>query len=165
MSILEDLLVELLANRSIRVDGVEVPRRGTIEFAYGVTAQDDQPRDTTVLQFNFAPDVRVDGPNSTSHALGTAPSVDFLDGSESTIEVILPPAPVFTGRTVRIVDIGPVSRTVAVRATPGEADTIDGAEEPFSRTGLGLSLEFVALAGSDGRAPGWFLVSERRRGV
>lgn len=166
MSILQNLVDELLAFRRIRVNGEEAPARAALEFeGIGVQRQDDPEQDRSVVRFEFAPPV-VARPIQTGdfHVL-YAPAVVYIDGPALAVAAEMPPAQLCAGQTVQIVDLGDVPREIVVRSAIGEGDHIDERAEESRFSGVGLRLTLVACTGSVERRSGWSVTAVRERGL
>lgn len=164
MSLVMDLVKELLAFRRVRVNGADVPARAALEFDPPVNCRDDPDGDRAQLVFPFAPQLRVLDPSPGDHAIPEAPAVDYIDGAESNVEIVMPPAQLYGGQSIDVIDLGDVARSVTLRAATGELDLINGQGTQVTIPGVGLCVRLVAFSGSIDRRGGWYVVSSSERG-
>lgn len=164
MSLLSSIVRELVAYRRIVVGGEEAPQRGVVEYGDGVQYADDPDRDRTRLHFAFAPAGAVSASGAASQSIPVAPTVHFVEGSASEVSIALPPAQLCHGKSVRIVDVGSMVRTITIVPATGELDEIDGGLDPLVLIGAGVSIDLVAYPGDIERRMGWYSVSVKHRG-
>jgi hypothetical protein len=165
MSILLDLVRELLSFRTVRVNGADRSPRSALEFDAPVGYRDDPENDRLQLAFPFAPELHVGGVHEVDFEAKYAPAVYFIDGNAPAVAVTLPNAELLHGQPIEIVDLGSSLRVITLHASVGSLDYIDGKSSAETFGGVGASLRLIAFAGSLSRRPGWYVTSIRKRGV
>lgn len=140
--------LDALINTLIRVSGVDLPKRPTVNFVDGVQSSDDTVNQITTLNFLRPAWVSVNADNSPFTASRMSPYLALIFPGTGTLSVILWPGQ--DGDTVVLSDIiGIASNTDNLILTAADGELIEasggggfGNEQGFAAAGMTVRLKF-----------------------